>query len=159
MSARICSCMSLSIVWYWYQNLGGAPPPRPTMPFLENDTCEKGGGIYFCQGCLPCMMPSMDGWRDKWMDGWMGRSHDAIHGWMGHMKKLHEKWLRCLLLYVIRMKNTSFSKVWNGVLRLINMHRRTQWSSKGLVKENDCFAFDGWVIMIHPSVLLASQNT
>jgi hypothetical protein len=27
-----------------------------------------GGVIYFCQGFLPSMMPSMDGWRDKWMD-------------------------------------------------------------------------------------------
>jgi hypothetical protein len=30
---------------------------------------------------------------------------------------------------------------------------------RALVKENHCFAFDGWVIMIDPSVLLASQNT
>ncbi len=44
----------------------GVPPPRalgPGMPFLDNNTCaERGGGvIYFCQGFLPYMMPSMDG--------------------------------------------------------------------------------------------------
>ncbi len=33
---------------------------------------HKGGVIYLCQGFLPCMTPSMDGWMDK--------SHDAIHG-------------------------------------------------------------------------------
>jgi hypothetical protein len=49
--------------------------PVPGMPFLDSDTCAEGGGvIYFCQGLLPCMMPSMDGW----MEG----SRDAIHGWM-----------------------------------------------------------------------------
>jgi hypothetical protein len=38
-------------------------PPRPGMPFLDSDTCTEGVGgvIYFFQGFLPCMMPSMDG--------------------------------------------------------------------------------------------------
>jgi hypothetical protein len=41
----------------------------PGMPFLDSNTCTEGGGvIYFCQGFLPCMMPSMDGWRDGWME-------------------------------------------------------------------------------------------
>jgi hypothetical protein len=54
----------------------------PAMPFLDSDTCaERGWGIYFCQGFLPCMMPSMDGWRDRWMDGWRDR-------WMDGWKKL-----------------------------------------------------------------------
>jgi hypothetical protein len=40
----------------------GVPPPRLGMPFLDSDTCTKRRGvIYFCQGFLPCMMPSMDG--------------------------------------------------------------------------------------------------
>jgi hypothetical protein len=39
----------------------------------------RGGLIYFCQGFLPCMMPSMDGWRDGWMTG-------RMDGW----KKLHD---------------------------------------------------------------------
>jgi hypothetical protein len=39
----------------------GVPPPGPGMPFLDSDTCTEGGFIYFCQGFLPCMMPSMDG--------------------------------------------------------------------------------------------------
>jgi hypothetical protein len=43
--------------------------PGPGMPFPHSNTCTKGGvGIYFCQGFLPCMMPSMDGWRDGWME-------------------------------------------------------------------------------------------
>jgi hypothetical protein len=46
----------------------GVPPPGWDMPFLDSDTCaggERGGVIYFCQGFLPCMMPSMDGWMKK----------------------------------------------------------------------------------------------
>jgi hypothetical protein len=46
----------------------GVPPSRPGMPFLEDNTCAKGGIIYFCQGFLPCMMTSMDGWIDGWLD-------------------------------------------------------------------------------------------
>jgi hypothetical protein len=42
--------------------------PGPSMPFLDSNTCAEGGVIYFCQGFLPCMMPSMDGWWDGWMD-------------------------------------------------------------------------------------------
>jgi hypothetical protein len=58
----------------------GCPPLGLGMPFLDSDTCTEGGGegIYFCQGFLPCMMPSMDGW-----------------------KKLHEKRPQHPLLYVI----------------------------------------------------------
>jgi hypothetical protein len=71
----VCTTCDLASIcwvccWYWYQNLGGAPP-RPSMPFLDSDTCVEGGRvIYFCHGFFPCMMPSMDGWRDRWMDGW-----------------------------------------------------------------------------------------
>jgi hypothetical protein len=39
----------------------GVPPLGLGMPILNNDTCAEGGVIYFCQGFLPCMMPSMDG--------------------------------------------------------------------------------------------------
>ncbi len=56
-----------------------------------------------------CMMPSMDEWRDGWIDG-------RVTWW----KKLHEKWSRRPLLYVIyHMKihlsnNTNnFSFSWN----------------------------------------------
>ncbi len=27
--------------------------------------------IYFYQGFLPCIIPSIDGWQDGWMDGWV----------------------------------------------------------------------------------------
>ncbi len=37
------------------------PPLEPGMPFLDSNTCAEGGVISFCQGFLPCMMPSMDG--------------------------------------------------------------------------------------------------
>jgi hypothetical protein len=36
-------------------------PPGPGMPFLDSDTCAEGVVIYFCQGFVLCMMPSMDG--------------------------------------------------------------------------------------------------
>jgi hypothetical protein len=38
----------------------GVPPLGPGMPFLDSDKCARGGVIYFCQGFLPCMMPSID---------------------------------------------------------------------------------------------------
>jgi hypothetical protein len=70
--------------------LGVPPPPGLGMPFLDSNTCAEGWGgvIYFCQGFLPCMMPSMDGWWDGWMDG-----------------KLHEKWPRRPLLYVMVLRH------------------------------------------------------
>jgi len=60
------------------------------MFFLDRNTCADRRVIYFCQGFLSCMMPSMDGWWDKWADGW-------VMWW----KKLHAKWPRRPLLYVI----------------------------------------------------------
>jgi hypothetical protein len=60
----------------------GCPPLGPGMPFLDSDTCTEGGGvIYFCQGFLPCMMPSMNGWRDGWMDGksFTKNDHDVLY--------------------------------------------------------------------------------
>jgi hypothetical protein len=59
----------------------GSPLPLGLgMPFLDSDTCV----IHFCQGFLPCTMPSMDGWWDGWMNG-----------------KLHKKRPRHPLLYVM----------------------------------------------------------
>jgi hypothetical protein len=63
---------------------------RPGMPCLEGDTCIEGGFIYFCQGFLPFMMPSMDGWRDGWMDGSRNAIHGWMMGWMDGWKKLHD---------------------------------------------------------------------
>jgi hypothetical protein len=37
----------------------GAGHAFPRQPHMH------GRVIYFCQGFLPCMMPSMDGWRDE----------------------------------------------------------------------------------------------
>jgi hypothetical protein len=64
--------------WYWYQTPLGAG-----MPFLDNDTCTEPGVIYFCQGFLPCMMPSMDGWTGHVMKRASGcnsgpREHDFM---------------------------------------------------------------------------------
>jgi len=118
MSAHIRSCMSSSIVWIVYVGfvvdidikILGVPPLGLGMPFLDNDTCaERGGGggvIYLCQGFLPCMMPSMD-------------------GWMGHMKKLHEKRPRRPLLYVMfyafcfEYKNFVLIALWVYVATII----------------------------------------
>ncbi len=48
--------------WYWYQNLGGAPLGAGHAFPRQWHMCIGGGVIYFCQGFLPYMMPSMDGW-------------------------------------------------------------------------------------------------
>jgi hypothetical protein len=53
--------------WYWYQNLGGAPPPGAGHAFPRQWYMCRWGVIYFCQGFLPCMMPFIDGWWDGWM--------------------------------------------------------------------------------------------
>jgi hypothetical protein len=42
--------------------------PGLGMPFLDSHIRRGEGVIYFCQGFLPCMMPSMDGWWDGWME-------------------------------------------------------------------------------------------
>jgi hypothetical protein len=59
------------------------------MPFLDNDTCVKGGVIYFCQGFFS-LYDAIHGWM-------MGRMMEQMDGW----KKLHEKRPRRHLLYVI----------------------------------------------------------
>jgi hypothetical protein len=41
----------------------GVTPLGPGMPFIDSDTCTRGGYLF---------LPSMDGWRDAWMD----ESHD-----------------------------------------------------------------------------------
>jgi hypothetical protein len=54
-----------------YQNLGGLG--RACLSWTG--THAGGGGvIYFCQGFLSCMMPSMDGWWNRWIDGWMEKA-------------------------------------------------------------------------------------
>jgi hypothetical protein len=61
--------MSSGIVWKIYvgfvanidNKILGVPPLGLSMHFLNNNTCTERGVIYFCQGFLPCMMPSMDG--------------------------------------------------------------------------------------------------
>jgi hypothetical protein len=62
----------------------GVPPPWAGHAFPRQRHMRRGGVIYFCQGFLPCMMPSMDGW-----------------------KKLHEKRAQCPLLYV-NHRNVEF---------------------------------------------------
>ncbi len=65
----VCTACDLANIcwvccWYWYQNLWGAPP-RAWHAFPRQRHMRRGGVIYFCQGFLPCMMPSMDGWMDE----------------------------------------------------------------------------------------------
>jgi hypothetical protein len=48
----------------------GCPPLGAGHAFPRQRHMRRGVGvIYFCQDFLPCMMPSIDGWRDGWMDG------------------------------------------------------------------------------------------
>jgi hypothetical protein len=126
----------------------GCPLPCPGMPFLDSDTCAKGGegGSYFGPGFLPCMMPSMDGWRDEWMDG-----------------KLHEKRPRRPLLYVvlymvcISLKQVHIKGMWNlDIPGSINW--QVHWFQVALdfVGNNPIF-FGGWKerhkLNWHPSAL------
>jgi hypothetical protein len=69
-NAQVCVYLNICWVccWYWYQNLGGAPPDDAIHQWMDDGT----------DGWTGHVMPSMDGWRDGWMDG----SHDAIYGWM-----------------------------------------------------------------------------
>jgi len=63
--------MSLGIVWRIYVRfvadidikIMGVPPPGAGHGFPRQRHMRRGGGwvIYFRQGFLPCMMPSMDG--------------------------------------------------------------------------------------------------
>ncbi len=75
---------------YWYQNLEGTPPGLG-MPFLDSDTCAKGGLFIFAKVFFPV-------WCHSWMDDGMNRWMD---GWVTWWKKLHEKRPQNLLLYVI----------------------------------------------------------
>jgi hypothetical protein len=47
----------------------GCPPWAGHAFRRQGHMHKERGVIYFCQGFLPCMMPSMDGWQDEWMDG------------------------------------------------------------------------------------------
>jgi hypothetical protein len=72
--------------WYWYQNLGGAAPPQTGHAFLRQWHMRRERGvIYFCPVFFPV-------WCHPWMD-------DGTNGWMDG--KLHKKWSRHPLLYVI----------------------------------------------------------
>jgi hypothetical protein len=53
----------------------GCPPLGPGMPFLDSVTCAERGIIYFCQGFLPCMMPSINGW----MASFTKNDHDVLY--------------------------------------------------------------------------------
>jgi hypothetical protein len=62
------------------------------MPFLNNDTCAK-GGYLFLPGFIS-LYDAIHGWMTGQTDGWI----DWRVTWW---KKLHEKQPQCLLLYVI----------------------------------------------------------
>jgi hypothetical protein len=53
----------------------GVPPLGPGTPFLDNDTCTKGGGYLFLSG-FSSLYDAIHVWMTRQMDGW---------------KKLHEK--------------------------------------------------------------------
>jgi hypothetical protein len=80
--------MYSSIVWRIYVGfvadidikILGVPPLGPNMPFLNNDTCAKGGGGYLFLPRFFSLYDAIHGWMTGQMDEWTG-----------HMKKLHEK--------------------------------------------------------------------
>ncbi len=50
--------------------VGPPPPPGARHGFPRQRHMRREEVIFFCQGFLPCMMPSMDGWQEGWMHGW-----------------------------------------------------------------------------------------
>jgi hypothetical protein len=62
----------------------GVPPLGPGMPFLDNDTCAKGGGYLFISG-FSSLYDAIHGWMmgrtDEWMDGksFTKNDHDVLY--------------------------------------------------------------------------------
>ncbi len=105
------------------------------------------GVIYFCQGFLPCMMPSMDGWRDRRMDERVTWCHrwmdDRTDGWMGHVKKLHEKWPQCPEVFGLSHMFWAPIQMWRGKNRCSIWDRGTRdaasvlWRRRRLLQQED----------------------
>jgi hypothetical protein len=69
--------MSSGIVWRIYVRfvadinikILGVPPPRPSMPFLNNDTSAEGGYLFMLG--FSSMYDAIHGWMTGWMDHMM----------------------------------------------------------------------------------------
>jgi len=92
-----CSVSDLDSCWYvgFVADIDikilGVAPPGAGHAFPNSDTCVEGKVIYFRHVFFHV-------WCHPWMDDEMDGQTDA---WMGHVKKLHEKWPQHPLLYVI----------------------------------------------------------
>jgi hypothetical protein len=67
--------------WYWYQNLGGAPPLGAGHVFLrQQHMCRR--GYLFLRG-FSSLYDAIHGWMTGWMDGWMESfnktNHDVLY--------------------------------------------------------------------------------
>jgi hypothetical protein len=114
----------------------GVPPLGLGMPFLDNDTCAKGGGYLFLLG-FSSLYAAIHGWMMGWMDGWMD-------GWM---EKSSRK--RRLLLYVIYPtmivgpKKTANIKIYIQI-PLINTYKDDEESPFDTCLEKGIFAYIPW---------------
>ncbi len=131
--------------------------PGPGMPFLDNDTCVGGGLIYFCQGFLPCMMPSMDGWRDEWMDGkslTITTSFTISHTWKSnHGQTIWDKTCGALgnVLWITLGISGTFLKPDGNYLENI---LRTHWEQKKQKKSPSPLSLSKFKTRIGPWSLL-----
>jgi hypothetical protein len=50
------------------------PPLGPGMPFLDSDTCAKGGYLFLSR--FSSLYDAIHGWMMGRMDAWMDESHD-----------------------------------------------------------------------------------
>ncbi len=97
---NVVQCLTLTLVdchrkctqtrnWQWWKILG-VPRPGAGHAFPRQRHMHRGRGGYLFLLGFSSLYDAIHGWMMGWMDGW-------VTWW----KKLHEKWPRHLLLYVI----------------------------------------------------------
>jgi hypothetical protein len=60
----------------------GCPPLGLGMPFLDSDTCAKGGGVLFISARVFFLVwchPWMDDGTDGWMESFTKNDHDVLY--------------------------------------------------------------------------------
>jgi len=71
-----CDPWEATYSWYWYQNLGGAPPPRARHVYPRQPHMRRRGDlfisakVFFPAWCHPWMDDRTNGWMDEWVTWW-----------------------------------------------------------------------------------------